>query len=313
MPTAALKRARRIGAAVLVVAVGLGLWAFALEPASLTTQQHKLLIPNWSPELSGLRVAVLADLHVGSPFNGISKLHRIVELTNRLTPDLIVIPGDLVIQGVLGGSFVTPEDTAAVLAGLRAPQGVWASLGNHDWWFDARRTIAALERQKIAVLEDTAVRIQRGNAHFWLVGISDFWEGPHDVRKAMSHVRDEAPVLVFTHNPDVFPSVSDRFSLLIAGHTHGGQVRVPLLGRPIVPSKYGQRFAFGHVVEGRPRLKSTGEEILHVHPSSHRGLVAVPDLVAQVRSHRSRVVEGMPDTLVDVELDLLVVPIDRTA
>jgi uncharacterized protein len=117
VPTAALKRARRIGAAVLVVAVGLGLWAFALEPASLTTQQHKLLIPNWSPELSGLRVAVLADLHVGSPFNGISKLHRIVELTNRLTPDLIVIPGDLVIQGVLGGSFVTPEDTATYSRG----------------------------------------------------------------------------------------------------------------------------------------------------------------------------------------------------
>ena len=239
---------------MLVVAVGLGLWAFALEPASLTTATHTLLIPNWSPELSGLRVAVLADLHVGSPFNGISKLHRIVELTNRLTPDLIVIPGDLVIHRVLGGSFVTPEDTAAVLARLSAPQGVWASLGNHDWWFDARRTIAALERQKIAVLEDTAVRIQRGNAHFWLVGISDFWEGPHDVRKAMSHARDEALVLVFTHDPDVFPSVSDRFSLLIAGHTHGGQVRVPLLGRPIVPSKYGQRFAFGHVVEGRRHM-----------------------------------------------------------
>ena len=82
----------------------------------MTTQQHKLLIPNWSPELSGLRVAVLADLHVGSPFNGISKLHRIVELTNRLTPDLIVIPGDLVIHRVLGGSFVFRTALNAKLA-----------------------------------------------------------------------------------------------------------------------------------------------------------------------------------------------------
>jgi len=206
---------------VLVVAVGLGLWAFALEPASLTTQQHKLLIPNWSPELSGLRVAVLADLHVGSPFNGISKLHRIVELTNRLTPDLIVIPGDLVIQGVLGGSFVTPEDTAAVLAGLRAPQGVWASLGNHDWWFDARRTIAALERQMIAVL--TAVRIQCGNAHFWLVGISDFWEGPHDVRKAMSHARDEALAKVKA-NTDLYAKLGeDSVPLIVFKNAKTGQ------------------------------------------------------------------------------------------
>jgi len=246
-----MKGARLIAAAVLVIAVGLVLWAFAFEPASLTTREYRLLIPDWSAPLAGLRVAVLADLHVGSPFNGISKLHRIVDLTNRLTPDLIVIPGDLVVHGVLGGSFVAPEDTAAVLARLRAPQGVWASLGNHDWWFDGRRTMAALERHRIGVLEDRAVQIEHGNAHFWLVGISDFWEAPHDVQKAMSAVRDNAPVLMFTHNPDVFPNISQRFSLLIAGHTHGGQVRVPLLGRPIVPSKYGERFAFGHVVEGR--------------------------------------------------------------
>jgi uncharacterized protein len=193
---------------------------------------------------------VLADLHVGSPFNGLGKLQKIVDATNGLTPDLILIPGDLVIHGVPGGTFVAPEDTAAVLTRLSAPLGVWATLGNHDWWFDAQRTIAALEQHKIRVLEDTAVRVRRGNAHFWLVGISDFWEGRHDVRAAMSHVADHAPVLMFTHNPDVFPGISERFSLLVAGHTHGGQVRVPLLGRPIVPSKYRQRFAYGHVVEG---------------------------------------------------------------
>ena len=206
-----------------------------------------------------MRVAVLADLHVGSPFNGISKLHQIVDLTNSLKPDLIIIPGDFVIQGVLGGSFVTPEEAAAVLARLAAPLGVWASMGNHDYWLDARRVTAALEKQKIGVLEDNAVRIQRGDTHFWLVGISDFWEGPHDVRKAMSQVKSDAPVLMFTHNPDIFPTLSNRFSLLIAGHTHGGQVHLPLLGRPIVPSKYGQRFAYGHVVEnGRHIFVSPG-------------------------------------------------------
>ena len=190
---------------------------------------------------------MLADLHVGSPF------------TNSLKPDLIVIPGDFVIHGVRGGTFVAPEDAAAVLARLTAPMGVWASLGNHDWWLDARRVLAALEKQKIGVLEDSAVRIEWGSTHFWLVGISDFWEGPHDVRKAMSQVNDDAPVLMFTHNPDVFPTLSNRFSLLIAGHTHGGQVHIPLLGRPIVPSKYGQRFAYGHVVEdGRHVFVSSG-------------------------------------------------------
>jgi len=249
-----MKWARRIGAAVLVAALACGVWAFALEPASLSTRHHRLVIPDWSREFAGLRVAVLADLHVGSPFNGIGKLGKIVDATNGLRPDLVLIAGDLVIHGVPGGTFVAPEDTAAVLARLSAPLGVWATLGNHDWWFDARRTIVALERHRIGVLEDRAVRIRRGNAHFWLVGISDFWGGRHDARAAMTAVVDDAPVLMFTHNPDVFPGISERFSLLIAGHTHGGQVRVPLLGRPIIPSRYGQRFAYGHVVEGGRHL-----------------------------------------------------------
>lgn len=254
-----MKRWRLIASAVALIALGLGTWSFGFEPASVRVRTYSLSVPHWKPELAGLRVAVLADLHVGSPFNGISKLGRIVELTNSLQPDLILIPGDLVIQGVVGGSFVTPEETATVLAQLQAPLGVWACLGNHDWWLDGQRVASALERQGITVMEDRATRIQRGDVHFWLLGISDFWEGRHDTEKAFSAVTDDAPVLAFTHNPDVFPAVSNRFSLMIAGHTHGGQVRLPVLGRPIIPSMYGQRFAFGHVVEnGRHLFVSPG-------------------------------------------------------
>lgn len=254
-----MTRARLVAVAFWITAFGLGLWAFVLEPASLTSRQHDLPIPDWSADLSDLRVAVLSDLHVGSPYSGIDKLRKIVELTNGLKPDLIVIPGDFVIQEVLGGTFVAPEEAAAVLARLSAPLGVWACLGNHDWWLDAPRVAAALEKQNIGVLEDKAVRISRGTAHFWLVGISDFVEGPHDLRKAFGRITDNAPVIAFTHNPDVFPHISYRYSLLIAGHTHGGQVRLPLLGRPIVPSMYGQRYAYGHVVErGRHMFVSPG-------------------------------------------------------
>lgn len=254
-----MKRARLVSIVLALIAASLGLWAFFFEPASLTTTKHDLNIPHWSADLSGMRVAVLADLHVGSPYNGIAKLREIVELTNSERPDLMLIPGDLVIQGVFGGSFVSPEDAAKVLAGLKAPLGVWATMGNHDYWLDANRVVSALEKEKIGVLQDEAVRIQRGSSTFWLVGISDFWEGPHDVKKAMNQVKDDAPVLMFTHNPDIFPTLTNRFSLLIAGHTHGGQVHLPLLGRPIVPSKFGERFAVGHVVEdGRHLFVSTG-------------------------------------------------------
>jgi uncharacterized protein len=262
-----MRKIRWVAAVALVVALALGAWAFVLEPASLTENRRTLYLPHWSDELAGLKVVVLADLHVGSPFNGLDKLDRIVDQANAMKPDLVLVPGDLVIQGVLGGRFVPPEDTAAVLARLSAPLGVWACLGNHDWWLGAERVRTALEKRGIRVLEDDAVRLKHGEGQFWLVGISDFWEGPHDVRKAMSRVDDRAPVLMFTHNPDVFPTVSHRFSLLIAGHTHGGQVHLPFLGRPIVPSRHGERYAIGHVIENGRHLfvsAGTGTSILPV-------------------------------------------------
>ncbi len=117
-----------------VVALGLGLWAFWLEPASLFNEDHDLRLPSWPQSCNGLRVAVLADLHVGSPFNGVAKLNKIVDLTLKAKPDLILLAGDYTIHGVPGGTFVAPETMAKGLQRLAAPLGVFAVLGNHDHW-----------------------------------------------------------------------------------------------------------------------------------------------------------------------------------
>jgi predicted MPP superfamily phosphohydrolase len=170
----------------------------------------------------------------------------------------VLLAGDYVIKGVLGGSFVAPEDIASRLRELHAPLGVYAVLGNHDWWFDAPRVRDALRVAGIPTLDDAAHSVD-GPRHFWLAGVSDFWEGSHDVHRALAGVTDDAPVILFTHNPDVFPHVPARVALTIAGHTHGGQVCLPLVGRPIVPSRFGQRYAIGHVVEdGRHLFVSPG-------------------------------------------------------
>ncbi len=246
---------KRTAMAVLATGLLLGAWAFWLQPASLTVRERSLPLPGWQAPLAGLRVAVVTDLHVGSPFNGLDKLERIVAETNAQKPDLILVPGDFVIQGILGGEFVPPEQIAAVLARLKAPLGVFACMGNHDWWLDSGRVAAALTKQGIPLLEDKAVRLNKGGTAFWLVGISDFTDGPHRAREAFAQVTDDAPVLAMTHNPDLFPTiVAERFSLLITGHTHGGQVKLPFLGRPVVPSRYGQRYAYGHVQEGGRHL-----------------------------------------------------------
>ena len=239
---------------MLVVAVAvlgvLGTWAFWLEPASLELNEYRLEIPNWPQSLAGLRIAALADIHVGSPFNGLDKLDRIVALTNQSRPDLIVLLGDYVVHGVVGGEFVPPNESVPVLANLQAPLGVWSVLGNHDWWLDGEWVQDTLKHHGISVLENSSVPIQSGSEEFWLTGISDLWEGHADIPQALKDVPDNAPTVAITHNPDIFPRVPSRVNLLIAGHTHGGQVRIPFFGPVIVPSSYGRRFAAGHIVDG---------------------------------------------------------------
>ncbi len=242
-----------LAAAIGCLTLALGVWAFWIEPASLTVVEQTLDLP-W-PAPRPLRVAVLTDLHVGSPFSDLAKLRATVATTNAANPDLICILGDLVVQGVLGGRFVPPEAIADELAGLRARSGVVAVLGNHDNWLDHDRVRRAIERAGISVVEDTAVPIQTPAGRVWIAGVNDLWTRPHDLQTALAAVAPGgAPLLLLTHNPDIFPDVPARVTLTLAGHTHGGQVRLPFVGAPIVPSRFGRRFAAGHIVEGGRHL-----------------------------------------------------------
>lgn len=252
---AKLKLALAIFVSVLLL---LGLWAFWLEPASLTIHRELLRIPKWHRAHRNIRIAVLTDLHVGSPHAGLDKLQQVVRRTNEERPDLIVILGDLVIQNVVGGHFVAPELIAESLGGLRAPLGVVAVLGNHDWWLDGNRITSALQRSGVRVLENEAMRIEFEGQAFWIVGIADLWTRKPDIEGGLRQTDETNPVILITHNPDIFPDVPARVSLTLAGHTHGGQVNLPFIGRPIVPSDFGQRYAFGHVVEDGRHLFVSG-------------------------------------------------------
>ncbi len=240
-------------------ALGLGLWAFWLEPASLYNEDHELTLPGWPKSCDGLRVAVLADLHVGSPFNGIDKLEQIVDLTLKAKPDLILLAGDYVIHGVVGGKFVEPETIAKGLQRLAAPLGVFAVLGNHDQRQGAEEIRTAMESRGIKVLDDDSIPLRLAECRIWLAGLSDLWTGRRAYQAALSKIPQGEATIAFTHNPDAFAGLPKPVTLTIAGHTHGGQVRLPLLGRLVVPSEYGERYAIGHVVEnGRHLFVSPG-------------------------------------------------------
>jgi uncharacterized protein len=256
-----VRRRPRVALAVAATAVlaGAGLlgWAVVVEPGRLVVRETRVRSARWPrPDL---RIAVLTDLHVGSFRNGLDRLDEVVARTNAERPDLVVILGDLVIHDVILGRFVPPEATAARLAGLRAPYGVMAVLGNHDWWLGGKRVRDDLERAGIRVLENEATPIDEGARRFWVAGLADLWTRPVSIPRALARVPADEPVLLLTHNPDVFPGVPPRVALTLAGHTHGGQVALPILGRPVVPSRYGQRYAYGLVVEdGRALFVSPG-------------------------------------------------------
>ena len=254
------RRISKITACVLaLLLVLLAAWAFLVEPNRLVFREETIQLPNWPAGLENLKIAVLSDLHVGSPYIDADKLNYIVMQVNAARPDLVVLLGDYVIQEVVGGKFVEPEVFAQMLKNLRAPLGVFAVLGNHDWWYDGRRVRRALEGAGIRVLDDEVARVERNGEAVWLAGLADAWTNQTDIKGTLARVTDESPVIVLTHNPDLFPKIPPRVALTLAGHTHGGQVYLPFAGRLKVPSEFGQRYAAGHVVEdGRHLFVTTG-------------------------------------------------------
>jgi hypothetical protein len=265
---------------VVLVAAALAAWTFWWEPSSLTVRRVELSVPRWPAGLRGLKVALLTDLHVGSPYMTTGKLRRVVERTNGERPDLVLLLGDFVIGGkrdeggkgggVVGGTFVEPEPIAAELKNLRAPLGVFAVLGNHDWWYDGERVTRALEGAGLVVLENRAVRVGAEGRGLWLAGVADLWTRRPDIEGTLKQADTDEPVLLFTHNPDLFPEVPERVSLTLGGHTHGGQVNLPIVGRAVVPSRYGRRYAFGHVVEGGRHLYVGGGVGTSIIPARFR-------------------------------------------
>jgi predicted MPP superfamily phosphohydrolase len=249
-PTTKLRWRRRLLLLGMVASLGaLGLQAFWIEPSQLVIHRARA---TWRGP--ALKAALLSDLHIGAPYIGMEKLRQVVEQVNAESPDVVMLAGDFVTRGVLGGKLVEPEPIAQQLSNLRAPLGVMAVLGNHDWWYDGPRVIRAFRAAGIRVLEDDAIQVESSGHSMWFVGLSDQWTQAANWQAALQKVGDDAPVLALTHNPDVFPEMPSRVDLLLAGHSHGGQVRFPLIGAPIVPSRFGQRYLRGFIEEGGKQM-----------------------------------------------------------
>jgi predicted MPP superfamily phosphohydrolase len=242
-------------------------YGFGVSPfADPVITRYALTPPGWPGGLR-LRIAVLADLHAGAPLMSLDRVARIVAAANALGADMTVLLGDYGPVSRLVRQPYAPDEVAAVLAGLHAPLGVFAITGNHDWWEDRaameRRSgrpewLAALARHGITTLQNEARRLPQG---FWLAGLDSQrafrGRGADDLPGTLAQVSDRAPLLLLAHEPDIFATLPDRVALTLCGHTHGGQIR--LFGySPAVPSRFGNRYAYGRVTEGGRELIVSG-------------------------------------------------------
>lgn len=241
-------------------------YAGAIEPLGLVVTRYAPAPSAW-PAGRKLSITVIADLHAGGPDMTLPHIRHVVDTAQSLQSDLVVLLGDYEAWYPRPIGPVTIPLWAPELARLKAPLGVWAILGNHDWWHNLAGVRAALAGAQIPVLENDAVLLGAVGRRFWLAGIGDQeahrlghgqFLGKDDLPGTLAQIRSDDPVLLLAHEPDIFPKVPDRVALTLAGHTHGGQIRVPLIWPHFVPSKYGARYAYGHIVEDRRHLIVSG-------------------------------------------------------
>lgn len=241
---------------VIVLFVYVLIRSVIIEPNSLEVIKYEIE----DNRLQGVRVAFLSDFHLKR--RDYNRLDKIVRVTNLQSPDVVLLGGDFA-NGHNLKNTMNPNIAAQKLSLLNAP--VYAVLGNHDWWSDGEAITNALKDSGIRVLENSSVRIVLRKRYVDIVGLADYTTRTPKVGQALKKTME--PRIIITHNPDVYYDIVDKVSLILAGHTHGGQFVIPFAKPIFVPSKYGSEFASGLIKKTVNKMiisKGLGTSILPI-------------------------------------------------
>jgi predicted MPP superfamily phosphohydrolase len=218
-----------------------------LEPNRPRVVRRELFLPRWSERMSGFTIAVLSDFHY-DPYFSVHPLHAAIPIVNGLCPDLIALTGDFVTVPQVGdprkGAFAA-EPCVSLLGQMTAPHGLWAIMGNHDDGTDPGHVTRVLQSENIHVLANQSEAIEHDGARFWLAGVNDVLSGTADLPETLRPLPAGEAVVLLAHEPD-FADEASRFpiDLQLSGHSHGGQIRIPLLP-PLYLPPMGKKYILG--------------------------------------------------------------------
>lgn len=225
------------------------LYAWLVEPRWIEVKKFRLRFPHLPGTWKGTRVVFLTDIHHG-PFFDNKRLIAVVDQVNRLRPDLVLLGGDYVHRSP---RFIEPCFRA--LARLQARHGVFGVLGNHDHWESATRTRLAMQAAGIRILDNQGYWLAKKTQRIRICGVGDMWEDKQRLQAALGGAGKMDFVVLVSHNPDYALRLPwGAVDLVLAGHTHGGQVTLFGLWAPILPIRGGQRFRSGLVWEKDIRM-----------------------------------------------------------
>lgn len=230
--------------------------AALIEPNLLISRTQKLYLPHWNEELNGLKICIVSDMHIGNKFVGIQKVKELVKKANAEKPDLILLLGDFDALSITN-SGISIEELAPILKDFKAEYGVYAIMGNHD--YEPQGVVRKLlKKSEIPLLENQSLYLNLSGRRLKITGFKDIWHYKLNPQKIIGTTPSNVPIIVMSHNPDSFVEIPERVSLTLSGHTHGGEIILPFAGSFTIPSKYGQRFRKGYIVENNKHFYVTG-------------------------------------------------------